>query len=276
MGVAFSHDGHRIASASRDVTIKVWDAREVTPESLARDEARSLVLFLVDRLASEAELRDRIARDTTVSPAVRTAALDMVRGFWAMRIRHRAEAIVKPLFARLFLRDEVLAAVRARPAAEPEIQELCLKLARSWPESAPGCNDAGWALVRVPGQLGATCERGLRLAEAACRLEPDNRYYLNTLGVAQYRAGLLAEALATLTRSNALSKGTEPADLAFLAMVHQRLRHTAEARAMLDRLRDVMRRGPALSRSAENRAFLDEAVAVVLYDPVFPADPFAP
>ena len=45
----------------------------------------------------------------------------------------------------------------------------------------------------------------LRLAEAACRLEPKHGYYVNTLGVAQYRAGQYAEALATLTRSEPLN-----------------------------------------------------------------------
>ncbi len=52
----------------------------------------------------------------------------------------------------------------------------------------------------------------------------------------------------------------------------------AEARAALDRLLNVMRRImvrlPAYV--AEDRAFLAEAEAVVLYDPIFPANPFAP
>jgi hypothetical protein len=88
---------------------------------------------------------------------------------------------------------------------------------------------------------------------------------------------LVAEALATLTRSNALNKEKEPADLAFLAMAHQWLGHPAEARAVLDRLREVMRQvTPDVSQAAENLAFLAGAEAVVLYDPIFPADPFAP
>ena len=220
----------------------------------------------------------------TASPATELARRRCAQALWTWsavsghaRIRRRAEAIVAPLFARLFVRDDVLAALQAQPAADPEIQAACLRLAGTWSESAGECNGAGWALVRDPGQPAANYERGLRLAKAACRLEPDNGSYLNTLGVAQYRAGLVSEALATLTRSNALNKEKEPGDLAFLAMAHQRLGHPAEARVMLDRLRDLMRRmETAMSQDAGHLAFLAEAEAVVLYDPIFPADPFAP
>ncbi len=59
----------------------------------------------------------------------------------------------------------------------------------------------------TPGWPDANYQRGLRLAKAACRLEPENVAFLNTLGVAQYRCGLMAEALATLTRSNDPEQG---------------------------------------------------------------------
>ena len=264
-----------VASASEDTTVKVWDAREVTPELLVRDEARGLILYLIDRVATEADLRDRVAGDRTRSPAVRAAALDMVSSFWRERVRRRAEAIVGPLFARIFLRDDVLAALQAQPPADLEIQQACLKLAGTWPESAGGATRQLGPGSR-PRAAGSDYERGLRLARTACRLEPDSGFFLNTLGVAQYRAGLAAEALATLTRSNALNKEKEPADLAFLAMAHQRLGHSAKARHARPASRRDRQAGPNISQSTENRAFLAEAEAVVLYDPIFPADPFAP
>jgi hypothetical protein len=45
---------------------------------------------------------------------------------------------------------------------------------------------------------------------------------------------------------------------------------------MLDRLRDLMRQEDfAGSRGDQGRTFLAEAELVVLYDPLFPADPFS-
>jgi hypothetical protein len=186
----------------------------------------------------------------------------------------RAESIVKPLFARLLLRDDVLAALQAQPAADPEIHAACLKLAGTWSESASECNNAGWALVRKPGQSDASYQRGLRLARAACRLQPENGVSLNTLGVAQYRCGLMAEAVATLTRSNELNKERDPSDLAFLALAQHRLGQSDKARATLGRLREVMK-DPRRAGDPEARALLREAETIEL-DQVFPVDPFSP
>jgi hypothetical protein len=275
-GVAFSPDGTRIASASVDGTVRVWDAGEATPESLVRDEARRLVSFLVHRLASDAEVRDCITRDQTRSVAVRAAALEMARGFWEMRVNRRAEEIVGPLFKRLLLHEDVLDALRSQPAADPEVQAACVKLAETWSESSYDCNEAAALLILKPGQPSASYERGVRLAQAACLQEPGVGELLSTLGIAQYRAGLVPEALATLTRSNALNEGKKPEDLAFLAMAHQRLGQPAEARAILARLRDLMRQERFVGgQGDQGRAFLAEAEGVVLYDPVFPADPFS-
>src|SRR5262249_16914572 len=114
----------------------------------------------------------------------------------------------------------------------------------------------------------------LRRAEAACQHEPNNDTYLNTLGVAQYRVGLLREALATLRRSNALSGGSDPANLAFLAMAYQRLEQAEQARQTLAGLRFVGRAPPRNRASTGTPPFLREAGVLIELDPAFPADPF--
>lgn len=91
--------------------------------------------------------------------------------------------------------------------------------------------------------------------------------------MAQYRYGLITEAVATLARSNNLNQQEEPADLAFLALAQHRLGQIEKARSILGRLREVMEH-PKRAEDQESQAFLREAETIVL-DQSFPADPFA-
>ncbi len=119
--------------------------------------------------------------------------------------------------------------------------------------------------------------RALRVAEVACRLAPNNGLYLNTLGVAQYRSGRYSDAVTTLMRSDQLNAqplgGSEPADLAFLALAQHRLGQTEKARDTLRRLRETMKK-PERAKNQESQGFLREAETIE-QDLVFPADPFA-
>jgi hypothetical protein len=299
---AFSPDGSRIITRSADPTAKVWDA--CTGEELKREpippapwpspispDGRLIahpVGNRVELISLQPDEEELSYRRVLMQPNFRlyreaydaaTNARDAFAARFYLNLfppaeqtRIRAEPIVKPLFARLLLRDDVLAALKAQPATDTEIQAACLKLAETWSESGLECNNAGWALVSAPGLPDANYQRGLRLAKAACRLEPEYGMFLNTLGVAQYRCGLMAEALATLTRSNELNHGM-PEDLAFLALAQHRLGQSEKARATLRRVREVMK-DPSRHPTAEARAFLREAETIEL-DHVFPADPFA-
>jgi WD40 repeat protein len=111
-------------------------------------------------------------------------------------------------------------------------------------------------------------------------------------GAALYRAGRYIEAIEKLVREEQRRKDRaarvpEQASQAwaFLAMAHHRLGHPDEARKWLDRFRDYQHEANTGSGAQDPNAFWDEleirllrseAEAVILYDPVFPADPFAP
>ena len=132
----------------------------------------------------------------------------------------------------------------------------------------------GLAALRDP-------EQALVLARKAIALAPGTAIYLNTLGVAQYRAGQFAVAIATLEKSLAASKGqSDGFDLFFLAMARHKLGQIDRARADLDRALRWRREhpnpaGPEWSEElnmfqAEAEDLLNAAL------PPLPADPFAP
>jgi hypothetical protein len=298
---SFSPDGTRILTGGADRTARVWNARtgrELEGEPIHtswRDEFSSdgqrISHRTDDRVKSilrQPDEEELAYRRSLMQPnyrryregyeAARAGGDDFAARFYLdllppSELTPLAESILAPQFAQLLLREDVLAALKAKPAADPKIQAACLNLAETWSESASDCNKAAWPLVRDPGKPDEAYRRGLRLAEEACRLEPENTAFRSTLGVAQYRAGLMAEAVATLMRPNDPAADREPSDLAILALAQHRLGQSEKARTALGRLREAMKNLDVFTSG--RKAFLDEAEAIE-FDRVFPADPFAP
>jgi serine/threonine protein kinase/WD40 repeat protein/tetratricopeptide (TPR) repeat protein len=101
--------------------------------------------------------------------------------------------------------------------------------------SADQLNDLAWRLANGPPALRDPAQ-AVSLARKAIAQSPSTSTYLNTLGVALYRAGQDAEAVATLERSLAGGHGQLDAfDLFFLAMAHHRLGQTVQALSAFDR-----------------------------------------
>ena len=78
-GVAFSKDGSRLASASHDGTVRIWDARPWTPELRAEREALSLIHFLREQGNAKDEWLDIIMADQSISEPVRQRAVQFAR-----------------------------------------------------------------------------------------------------------------------------------------------------------------------------------------------------
>jgi uncharacterized protein HemY len=123
-------------------------------------------------------------------------------------------------------------------------------------------HQASWVLVRQPYLDAFQYRFALSQAETAGRLAPQQRSYVSTVGIAQYRVGHYREAVETLTPSHKSHAGIVPADLAVLAMAHYHLGQTEKAKDHLNTLQETIRE-PQWAKNEEAQAFLREAEALM-------------
>jgi len=88
--VAFSPDGQRLASASWDNTVKVWDARPWTPELRLEQEVRCLLNSVIAKAPSREALLTAIRASKTFSEPARNLALQKAPATWTARQRQHS------------------------------------------------------------------------------------------------------------------------------------------------------------------------------------------
>jgi len=201
---------------------------------------------------ASAEGSSFVLRETTVSPE--------------MQQRREANALVADLFEQVGLRADVLERLRTAHGLSPAVRREALAVAQAYVANAFTLNVFARERVRLPGAEMSGYRNALSCSEEACRLEPQNGDYLNTLGAAYYRVSNYELALATLLRSEEInqpqSQGSMPAALAFLAMTRHHLGHPEEAKAELQRLRERMK-DPRWAQDGKAQGFLREAEALL-------------
>lgn len=126
-------------------------------------------------------------------------------------------------------------------------------------------NLAAWHIACRRAQPDRAYRQAETWAALACDAAPGNGWILNTLGVAQYRAGRFREAVETLTQSAQLNHQQAsrpiPADLAFLVMACHQLGDEAETFRQLEMLRYLLE-STSWKNNEEARRFLQEAEQV--------------
>jgi WD40 repeat protein len=158
--------------------------------------------------------------------------------------QREAERLVTSLFDRLIRKSAVLNHLRQDTNVEEELRAEALARAERHEPDAVYLNTQSWMVVRDPNGSPEQYARALAQAEEACSLLPENGLARNTLGVAQYRMGNYEQAVETLVRSEPLNRDaagrSAPCDLAFLSMAQHRAGLNQQALATFDRLQRTM------------------------------------
>jgi tetratricopeptide (TPR) repeat protein len=137
-----------------------------------------------------------------------------------------------------------------------------------------------WECLLAPDAVGDP-DALVRLAETLLKESPEGplkAQFMRALGAAYYRAGRFDRCIARIEESIRMRGGeSQGRDWAFLAMALARKGRRPEAMSWLKRLPTVKAADSPIKFWEEQRMKIHsaEAEAVVLYDPIFPADPFA-
>ncbi len=107
--------------------------------------------------------------------------------------------------------------------------------ARLKPELAAAHNNLASALSMHPDPAKRDPAAALLHARKSTALQPRNRNAINTLAVAQYRVGLRDEAVASFQESMERSKGGDPYDWFFMAMIEHERGNAKEATRWFDK-----------------------------------------
>jgi eukaryotic-like serine/threonine-protein kinase len=261
--LAFTHDGSRLASASFDGTIKVWDP--VTGYQLLSVEVGGFVHDLAfDK--SDRVLAAACGFDTGIrlfGPVGNPAGGE---------VEADAESLVRFLFERPLLRPQVIAQIKVDPTLGEAVRTRALTIAEVYPEDVRRLHAASWHAILDPCIEPAATRAALEQALVAGAAGHDRYPFVLALALAYYRAGDPAKTLSTLAEAEALGRTLalpiEPMLLAIRAMALWRQGDQIAARKARDQLAIALAKTPHAVRGGaitdeDVRRIVDEARALI-------------
>ncbi len=253
--ISFHPDGWTLASGADDNIVKIWDVGGADAILTLRghDDHLTAVAFSPDgnRLASAS-----LDRTVVLWNATKDAALDIDIVRAATMTERHARRAVEIAFANVRWPADALRNLEHDDSLSPPEKLAAKRIAHNTARSlAFRFEEECWDAIKVPLEdYSFSFSHALVRAQAACEVMPNSPMFLKTLGAAQFRVGLYAQAVETLVRADQLitvcSEGY-PSHLPFLAMSHFPLGNHMQARAVLSRLDHLMpayRNDPAVEQ----------------------------
>jgi tetratricopeptide (TPR) repeat protein len=241
---------------------------------------RNRLLIKVSNGATEHFMRVRIA-DDLVERASDLAALGLWKEAASVWVQHLDwNSPLDPETCRRWAPVLILA------GDSPRYRRLCAEFFQRFGTHQPSM--VSWACAATPDGLKDPTEF-LQLADAIRDQNRREHWDHAAKGLARHRAGQYRQALDSLLQAVA-TKSDWQVPWPILAMTHERLGETAEAKRWLKKAEEfydnARRSGVAPEKSqvpsaspwfdlALFQVLLREAEGLILYDPVFPANPFA-
>ncbi len=302
IALAFSPDGTQLAIGRSTGAVRIADAVSETERMQQRRAygeaqrlAGPLVAQLMQQYGDPLAVRERITDSETLTDVTRRAAINELT---AEASRSLAEAYSPKTVQRIslphvrehYLRNRVfyeghargaeMGAVAERIAAAPDLTEAEREAAAEFALAhnyGVYTTDLAWDIAGTPGHTDEEYALAYFGMKAVAEARPDDLHILKTYGTAQYRVGLLTDALATLERYDQLSELSDErpdahaGNLVVMAMAHHRL---GRAQRSAERLAEaeVLFEQPQWTDDADVSALRDEARAVLAEPVTEPAD----
>ena len=250
--MVFSRDGTKLIASLMDQNlVRIWDLRAV------RHRLAELQLDWSPPPAWGSAPPAPTDSWPPAPPAFRVERGQLDKWIKLAAIKDREQAIAD---------DERL--LNAGPA-QPEVRQRL----------AMACNNLAWELITGP-RSSFVPSRALPLARRAVTLTDGETIYLNTLGLALYRADHFHEAIPLLEQSLTAGKGEGAGyDLFILSLCHAQIGDARQAKNHFDRAVSWLNTNPKLTprEVAELKAFQAEAESLLhTASQHLPEDVFAP